>query len=772
MTNEIQFAGSEATPLLIDGSNLGSRLPAQYTGNLQPPPPAQPEGLKRLHQLLRGRYKWAISLGLIFGIVGACLGVWSQRPIYKATAQLMIPMTMFNPNSPQDSLIVNYGEFVRSQMTIMSSKEQIERALELPDAAKAWKDLGRPITDAAIDQFADNLEVMQANGSMVVQVNYFDPDPKAAQAGASAICDAYVNYISTADPQGTQRRYEYWDRKRTTVGAQLATANLNLSNLTEKYGTSDLGQLLNQDLLDTNRLKHDYEAQASELAGAEALLKNQASGAATTAPAILSYEQIAEIDRTMAALLLERQQAELRLDEVLAEFGSQHIQVRSARENLAAIDLEIQGRAADFNQHYTGLGLPGGAGLAGVARPLTQADVEQMRLRVNRLKDLWTQEQAETDELGRQNTAITEVKARIASLTAQSDEANRMVEAASTARPAENRLDQIEIYSRGKVPTEPSYDRRRAMGAVGFMFGALLPAGFLILLGLLDSRFRYSDEATGESSGAPLLGTLPNLPDLLTDPEQAAIAAHCVHQIRTLLQINGATFGRSVFAITSANAGDGKTSLTLALGLSFAASGSRTLVIDCDLVGAGLTARLNVNAPQGILEAMASRNIMDFIKPTEVTDLSILPVGEALGSYTGTISPAAVRRLVDAARARFDTVLIDTGPVLGSIEASPVAVAADAIILCVSRGSQRPMVDKTMAHLATIGARMAGVVFNRAESKDFERSMSRMSVPAPMNGHANGNGNGKSRPAGDGTQRIGPVAKAVASSVKTARSRN
>ena len=38
-------------------------------------------------------------------------------------------------------------------------------------------------------------------------------------------------------------------------------------------------------------------------------------------------------------------------------------------------------------------------------------------------------------------------------------------------------------------------------------------------------------------------------------------------------------------------------SLTLALGLSFAASGSRTLLIDADLVGAGLTGRLGMSGP-------------------------------------------------------------------------------------------------------------------------------------------------------------------------------
>jgi capsular exopolysaccharide synthesis family protein len=235
-----------------------------------------------------------------------------------------------------------------------------------------------------------------------------------------------------------------------------------------------------------------------------------------------------------------------------------------------------------------------------------------------------------------------------------------------------------------------------------------------------------------------------------------------------MLQINGVD-ERRVFALTSASPGDGKTSLTLALGLSFAASGSRTLLIDCDLVGAGLTARLNVTSSEGVLEAIASRSVQEYVRPTEVADLSVLPVGSAHAYHASTLSPAAVRRLVADAKKHFDVVLVDTGPILGSIEASPVAAAADGVILTVSRGQQRPLVEKSLQHLIGIGAKLAGVVFNRAQSRDFEQSVSRMSLHSVRRlnrGNGNGNGNGRKEPAGDGAAApsMGPVARAVATS--------
>jgi capsular exopolysaccharide synthesis family protein len=285
---------------------------------------------------------------------------------------------------------------------------------------------------------------------------------------------------------------------------------------------------------------------------------------------------------------------------------------------------------------------------------------------------------------------------------------------------------------------------------------------------------RYSEEAGDDMTGMTLLGILPNLPDRLTDPGQAATAAHGVHQIRTMLQINSDE-AHNVFAVTSSSPGDGKTSLTLALGLSFAASGSRTLLIDCDLVGAGLTARLDMAGPDGILEAMANRALLDYVRPTDIADLAMLPVGQAQAHHAGMFSPQALRRLLTEAKKHYEIILIDTGPILGSIEATPVCSAADGVILTVSRGQQRPLVEKAIAHLTSIGAKFAGIVFNRAQSNDFARSISGISLRSVARQHqaagngrgTNGHSNGHSAYSkADGVKAFGPVARAVATSVK------
>jgi succinoglycan biosynthesis transport protein ExoP len=238
-----------------------------------------------------------------------------------------------------------------------------------------------------------------------------------------------------------------------------------------------------------------------------------------------------------------------------------------------------------------------------------------------------------------------------------------------------------------------------------------------------------------------------------------------------------------VFSVTSPVAGTGKTTLTHALGVSFAHANSRTLLIDCDIVGGGLSARIDANIrrrlgrilrrdghitpeqlnqalklaigakrplgemlmelgninqadlakalaiqqeePMGLLDAIAGDDLRECIKETSIPGLSFLPLGRACHDHVSQLSPAVIRNIIDQAKRRFDTILIDTGPIPGSLEAAVVAAAVDGVILAVSRGEQRPLAEQCITHLNTLGARVVGIVFNRAAQKDIYASGTR-----------------------------------------------
>jgi Mrp family chromosome partitioning ATPase len=187
----------------------------------------------------------------------------------------------------------------------------------------------------------------------------------------------------------------------------------------------------------------------------------------------------------------------------------------------------------------------------------------------------------------------------------------------------------------------------------------------------------------------------------------------------------GDVLGPRAYLVSSASPQEGKTSLCLALGLSFTASGARTLVIDADLVGKGLTRGLRAEGVPGFREALRTGRLSATERPD---GLSVLTAGDSDAAEISKISSNAIRRLLDEARKHFDTILIDSGPILGSVEATVTAREVDGVIVTIARGQEPSLVERALQHLDALGAKVVGAVFNRARIHDFYRSFRSSSI--------------------------------------------
>jgi capsular exopolysaccharide synthesis family protein len=744
MTSEMQLAHAAGLPVAgVNGNGNGSSAYQMAA----PPPPPPAAGFKKIHRILRGRYPLVLGVGLALGLICGMIGFFSKEPMYQSSGRIYLSPTIPSARTSVDPDMPGYATFVHSQAAVIDSRDMVELAMKNPK----WKALpGKTSDDAAIDDFYTNLDVEEMPNTSLIKISYSDPDPNAAKVGAEVMCMAFQDFYEQQDPLLLTHKINQIDAERSRAGNDLQNLQAQLSEYSNKYGTDDLNEFAQSQMEQLAHLQAQLVQAEQDYKEAQVALAQADKGDSATRPGTLTDTQIASLgDQQMRTMIYQRSDLQRMVDQMKADgYGENHPKLQSMENDLQVMDNQIQAYVDDFNHKYR-VG-PGGNG--GAYAVNLQSDLDAKRQTVDLLKDQADKQDQLVHEIGQQKKAIQDVQSKIEDKERELDSLNRDFDQLNSQKSLMQ--GQLEIISAPSVPTEPAHDRRLQFGLLGFVGGGLLPALIAIAIGLIDRRLRFSDETNSDLSGVHLLGILPNLPDLLTDPDQAATAAHCVHQIRTILQITGHSLNRRVFTVTSGSPGDGKTSLTLALGLSFAASGSRTLLIDGDLVGGGLTARLAVTADHGVLEAMASRDILPLIRSTDVTDLSLLPVGRAMGGYTGSIAPASVRRLIEEAKKHFDVVIIDTGPILGSIEASPMAVAADGVVLCVSRGQQRQLVDRAISHLHAIGARLSGVVFNRAQARDFDHSVSRMSL-TPIGG-ANGNG-----------ARIGPVVTAVASSVRS-----
>lgn len=152
--------------------------------------------------------------------------------------------------------------------------------------------------------------------------------------------------------------------------------------------------------------------------------------------------------------------------------------------------------------------------------------------------------------------------------------------------------------------------------------------------------------------------------------------------------------------ITSANAGSGKTFVTINLGASFAVKGKKVLAIDMDFRKRSLSKYVNKPA-KGLVDYLANKvdcydNLI--VKGSLIENLDVLPVGAIPPNPTELLYEERLGEMLQDLRERYDLILLDCPPIEIVADASIVAKYADKTIFIVRAGllqrNMLPEIDK------------------------------------------------------------------------------
>lgn len=666
-----------------------------------------------LQHSLRGRYLLVAVLGVALGSILASAGWLATVPSYRSEALVRLSYDIPRVMQQSDLRPMEvYEASIQSQVALISSARVVGEAMKSP----LWVEKGYPaVANSNIDGFATDLKVEHKGGTELVKISYTSNDAVFAALAVRSVVEAYATIYSSMDKQADTEKRAALETRRGELAGQISQLEKRLREESAEFGSSNMERVYDSAVQGLTRV----ESALLDVRIAMALAQASPRGVA----ARYTPQQIARMDPTMQRYMAEREDLENALQRLrLRGYGEGHSQVIAAKQQLETIGNRIRDYALDYQATApSGLGNAGPTqvatpGVMGHSAEELKADEANLTALSNKAKDQMAALGAKkfkidaiTKEINTNQGELTEVVARLTAMRVESGLSGRM-----------------SVMSSGEVPLAPSRDRRPQMAAVGALGGLMAPAVILVAVGTLRKRYRYSADAADDLSGKiPLLGILPQLPARLTDPESAADAAQCVHQIRVMLQVQSKeTSGPVAYHVTSACPGEGKTSLVAALALSYAAAGLNTLVIDADMIGQRLTRGYGMEDKPGFREAIGdtSKNGVT-VYSSGVERLSVLPAGVSDGRDACAISANAVKRIITGMRKRFEVVLIDSGPILGSLEALVVAGVSDGVILTISREQQKPLVDRAVRQLNSVGARIAGMVFNKAERADFRRSV-------------------------------------------------
>ena len=684
----------------------------------------------RLYLTMLHRRRGLVLTCLVVSLLTAGLYNYTARPLYQATAQLLIeplPSGLL-PGRETGSAEPMGADFYQTQYELLRGRVLLERVIgrldrgptselmagplrspfdllreKLGRKALAVDATGAPLSPP-LEAFRSRLTIEPLPGSRLVNLRFAAYDPVLAAQAVNALALAFIEQQLEFRFTTSKEASDWLSEQVATQQKKLQGAEKALQSYREKEGlvTVDETQaLLDQKLQSlTGALMN---ARTDRIAKEAVLIRLRA-----LPPRELgSFPPIAQspLVQSLRARLLDLREEEAKLQDSLGERHPDLVKLRTRIANLEEqISSEVNTIARAVENDYetarqqeTALG----AELEAAKRAALQANRKGM-------------------EFGTLRRGVEQGQKLLRDLETRSQETGLETQVRST---------NFRIVENAAVPQAPILPKKVRNYELALLFGLVLGVGLAIFFERMDNTVKTPDDVT-QQLGLPFLGMIPTavlgrvavddfgeaeLPVVLREPQSAAAEAYRVIRTNLIFSSPGAR-GRVVL-FGSANPGEGKTTTVANLAASLAQNGARVLAIDADLRRPTLHRHFGLSHTPGLSDAVVGRSkLLEVVRPTTVSGLSVIPCGYIPPNPAELLGSDSLRELLHGLRKKYDWVLVDAPPILAMADTPVLCPFVDGLVLVVwSESSSRPALRRALDQLERVGGKLTGVVLNKVD---------------------------------------------------------
>ncbi len=694
--------------------------------------------------------QWVIITFFVIVVVSVTVTSFLRSPVYRATARILIEKETPNVLSFKEVLALDTTDtdYYQTQYIVLKSRTLIKKVLKKlglmdPDIQNQSQGfsirglfsgmltllgLRQPLSEGAklrareqqtIDNFIRNVvSIEPIKGSRLVDISATSIDQQLAAQIANTLIDSYITQNLEAKLSASKDAGGWLEEQLKIARQKVAESETSLLEYKEKHGIisfEDRQNIVMKELselstaVNNTRIKRiSSETQYQQIR--EYLALDESSSDARDIEKLRSISQVIN-NPLIQQLKVELSGLESDLSELLKKFRSKHPNVIALRSQIKSgrdrINAEIRQIVTSIKNDYE----------------LALAQEEEMTA---------SREGKKREALALNQKAITY------GVLEREVESNKRVYDALLQRTKETsvterlEISNIRIIDQAAVPSYPIAPRKKLNIFLAMIVGLVIGTALAFFFEYIDNSIKTPEDIKQYLS-IPFLGFVPkvsynNTPahrtsrhpvDTVVAEDPKSTVAEAYRSLRTNVLFSSIERG-PIILVTSAGPTEGKSITVANLGITMAQSGSKTLIIDCDLRKPRMHRIFNLSGNEyGITDMIANlgaNGTRITVKRTQIPNLDMIPCGKTPPNPSELLSSERTKILIEALGKKYDKILIDSPPV--NVVTDPVILSqiVGGVIMIIRAGETgRDVARRARDQLLDVKANILGGVLNSVD---------------------------------------------------------
>ncbi len=675
---------------------VGQPMPHQvrHAGHAPGPPPI-------IAILLR---RWLTAVLVSIFLAGISLaGIWYfVQPKYKVVATIHVSPVVRSILDPQADPVMwgDYRQYVGTQALTIAGPAIIDKLLAKTEI-KALPSLANNPNPAGY--IKKRVEAGQIPSSELMEVSMVGENPKDMVAIVNGLVEAYLEDVDDKEREWHRRIVTSLKSEQEELEYKLKIKNQQLQQVAVDQGASgaqDSAALIDKWLSDAHQLL--TQANKDRALAQQKLAALSEGDPSITDPAL--FEQFLGRDAELIALKEQyRQLKAASAADASQGRGPMHPEVQSRPRIIADIEERMKNREEALVRAFAI------SQKRELESQFRNADITAKVL------------EQELKKLKEDRTSVASNQFILNDLKRERDQVEKSLEQVSNKNWSvdveQKRPSHITAHAPAQVPPSPNFDKRPKICAVAIMMCLACGVGAAFLRGMMDHSINNPVDIANRL-GIRVLGSIERVPlDALQSSSVDRRVIEPIRSISTTLLAGSSKTSCHSRLITSPTPGSGKSSMSLNLARSLAASGRRVLLIDADNHVQGATRRLSLAGSKGLAEYLAGTPAGNLIHSIS-TNFDFLPSGPRNEAFGDSLRGKESLDRLHALYRDYDEVIVDSPPLLVKSDAIALATMVDEVVLVVRAGrTTHHEAQMARQYLESVKSNVVGVILNAVDAK-------------------------------------------------------